>query len=106
MRSEEIPEEEPDEEPEPEPSGQGAVTTAVPSLGFPVREFEFRADEVSIDDLGDGGSLAARLTQASKDGWDFIQVVEAGDRRLLLMRRVKRSERQARPVGFMPPSHP
>lgn len=106
MRSEEIPEEEPDE-PEEEPTSQGSVATATaPSLGFPSREFEFQAEEVSIADLADGKKLATRLTEASKDGWDFVQVVEAGDKRLLLLRRAKRAERQARQVGFMPPARP
>lgn len=105
MRSEEIPEEEPDEEPEEEPSTAGtAVATAVPGLGFPNREFEFRTDELSLAELADGATLAARLGEASKDGWDFVQVIDAGDRRLVLLRRAKRAEKQGRPVGFLAPS--
>ena len=105
MRSEEIPEEEPDEEPEEEPSNASqAVATAVPSLGFPSREYEFRTDVITVAELADGSTLATRLTAASKDGWDFVQVVEAGDQRFLLLRRARRSEKQARPVGFFPPS--
>jgi hypothetical protein len=106
MRSEEIPEEEPDEEPEEEPaSASQAVATAVPSLGFPSREFEFRTDAISAEELADGSTLATRLTEASKDGWDFLQVLEAGDRRFVLLRRARRSEKQSRPVGFFPPPH-
>jgi hypothetical protein len=105
MRSEEIPEEDPDEEPEEEPTGAGAaMATAVPSLGLPSREFEFRTDELSLAELVDGRTLAARLGQASKDGWDYVQVIEAGEKRLLLLRRAKRPEKQGRPVGFFPPS--
>ena len=105
MRSEEIPEEEPDEEPEDEPNGSATgVATAVPALGFPSREFEFRTDEISLAELADGATLAKRLGEASKDGWDFVQIVEAGDKHLLLLRRGKRGERQSRPVGFFPPS--
>ncbi len=103
MRSEEIPEEEPDEEPEPQPEpAAAAVAAVVPQVGGPSREFEFRSEEVALSELVDG--LAARLTEASKDGWDFVQVVEAGERRVILYRRAKRAERQAKPVGFFPPS--
>jgi hypothetical protein len=103
MRSEEIPEEpdEPEEEPAPAPAA-AAVATVMPSVGAPGREFEYRADDVSVAELAEG--LADRLTEASKDGWDFVQVVDAGERRIILLRRAKRAERQARPVGFFPPS--
>lgn len=105
MRSEEIPEEEPEEEPDEEPTGAAtALATAVPSLGFPTREFEFRTDDISPAELGDGKTLAERLGEASKDGWDFVQVIDAGDKRVVLLRRTKRAEKQARPVGFFPPS--
>ena len=105
MRSEEIPEEEPDEEPEEEPTGNASgVAAAVPTTGFPSREFEYRTDEISLADLADGSTLARRLGEASRDGWDFVQVLEAGDKRLVLLRRGRRGERQSRPVGFFPPA--
>ena len=105
MRAEEIPEpdepeEEPDEEPEP---GAAAATMAVPSLGLGPREFEFKTDEMPLGEVAE--KLAAALTDAAKDGWDFMQLVDAGgDRRLLLFRRVKRAERKSQPVGFFPTS--
>ena len=103
MRSEEIPEEEPDEEPEPEPApSQAAGATVVPSVGSPSREFEYRTEDVAVGDVAT--RLAELLTEASKEGWDFVQVVDAGDRRVILFRRGKRSERHAHPVGFFPPS--
>ena len=103
MRSEEIPEEEPDEEPEPEQApSQAAVATVVPSVGSAGREFEYRTEDLAVGEIADG--LAKRLTDASKDGWDFVQVVDAGERRVILLRRAKRAERHAKPVGFFPPS--
>jgi hypothetical protein len=76
----------------------------VPSLGPPSREFEYRTDELSLSELADGATLAARLGEASKDGWDFVQLVDAGDKRLILLRRARRGEKRSRPVGFFPPS--
>jgi hypothetical protein len=102
MRSEEIPEEEPDE-PEEEPSSAAAaVATVVPSVGGPSREFEFKTEELTTEEVV--AVLASRLTEASKDGWDFVQVIDAGERRVILYRRAKRPERSARPVGFFPPT--
>lgn len=106
MRSEEIPEEEPDE-PEEEPEqAESAVATFVPSVGSASREFEFRTEGMSISELADGSTLAQKLTDASKEGWDLVQVLDAGDSRVIVFRRGKRPERQSRPVGFFPPSHP
>lgn len=103
MRSEEIPEEpdEPEEEPEQAPAA-AAVATMVPSVAGQSREFEYRTEELKLTDLA--GDLAGRLTEASKDGWDFVQIVDAGESRLIVYRRSKRPERQARPVGFFPPA--
>jgi len=105
MRSEEIPEEEPDEEPEREPANAAApAATMVPAVGAGAREFEFKTEALSLSELGDGSTLATRLTEASKEGWDFVQVLDAGDQRVIVYRRGKRSDRQTRPVGFFPPS--
>jgi hypothetical protein len=102
MRSEEIPEEEP-EEPEEEPAGAPAgVATVVPSVGGPPREFEFKTEELTVAEIS--AVLASRLTEASKEGWDFVQVIDAGERRVILYRRAKRGERHSRPVGFFPPA--
>jgi hypothetical protein len=51
----------------------------------------------------DGTTLAAQLTGASKDGWDLVDIINAGDRHAVLLRRLKRPERNARQVGFAPP---
>ena len=105
MRSEEIPEEEPDEpEPEEAPAAASAVATMLPSVAPASREFEFRTESIALAELTDGSTLPAKLGEASKDGWDFVQVIEAGDSRVLLFRRGKKAERHNRPVGFSPPS--
>jgi hypothetical protein len=105
MRSEEIPEEEPDEPEEPEQAPAGAaVATVMPSVGGPPREFEYRTESIAVAELADGSTLAKKLAEASKDGWDYVQVIDAGESRVILFRRAKKSEKHARPVGFFPPS--
>ncbi|HEX6488436.1 MAG TPA: hypothetical protein VF137_06125 [Candidatus Dormibacteraeota bacterium] len=104
MRSEEIPEQEPDE-PEEEPAqAEQSVATLVPSVGQAAREFEFRTEALSLAELTDGSTLARKLTEASKEGWDLVSVLDAGDHRVIVYRRGKRSERQSHPVGFFPQS--
>ena len=52
------------------------------------------------------------LTHAAKqildnfgaDGWELASVMDGGDKRVILMRRLKRSARQSRRVGFAPPA--
>lgn len=106
MRAEEIPEpDEPEEEPEEEPGQAGAAVATALNVGMAAREFEFKTDEIPLEKIADGTTLAEALTEASKDGWDFMQLVDAGgDRRLMLFRRAKRAERKGHPVGFLAPS--
>ena len=51
----------------------------------------------------DGTTLAGQLNKASTDGWDLVDIINAGDRYAVLLRRAKRPDRNARPVGFTPP---
>jgi hypothetical protein len=95
---------EPDEEPDEEPS---SVATApgghVPTVSDGSREHEYRTDLLTAAEVMDGTTLAAQLTKASSDGWDLVDVIDAGDRYAILLRRAKRPERNSRPVGFTPP---
>ena len=100
-----------EEEPEPdepdEPDEPAAVATAtgahVPSVADGAREFEYRTDLLTAADVVDGKTLAGQLTAASADGWDLVDIINAGDRYAVLLRRAKRPERSSRPVGFTPP---
>lgn len=101
-RLEEEPEE-PDEDPDEEPSA------ATPALGAPLpsvsdggREFEYRTEVVTSAQVVDGTTLSGQLTKASADGWDLVDIINAGDDHAILLRRAKRTERNARPVGFTP----
>lgn len=100
-RLEEEPEPEPEEPEEaPAPSTSSLVPTVAPNGG---REFEYRTDLVTVAEVIDGTTLAERLTKASADGWDLVDIIDAGDRHAVLLRRTKRSDQTSRPVGFAPP---
>jgi hypothetical protein len=96
-------EEEPEEPDEPREPG-----TDVPTLSAPVvsavssggREYEYRTELLTLDQVTDGRTLADQLTAASADGWDLVEIVDAGERRALLLRKPKRKEQDRRPVGF------
>jgi hypothetical protein len=98
-------EEEPEpEEPEEEPASTSApgrmVPTVAPDGG---REFEYRTELITEQQVMDGTTLAEQLTKASTDGWDLVDIIGAGTGHTILLRRVRRSERSPRPVGFTPP---
>lgn len=97
-----------EEEPEPdEPEPEGPVATAagpmVPSVPDGGREYEYRTELVTIAQVVDGTTLAEQLNKASSDGWDLVEIIPAGDRHAILLRRTKRPEPRVRPVGFSPP---
>ena len=105
-RSEEDPDEEPDEPDEPNHPGDGAAAMGVvPSVGLPLREWEFSTQVLTVAQLVDGVTLVKLLQQAGTDGWELTDVIDGGEKRVLLMRRPKRSARESRRVGFAPPSH-
>jgi len=99
---EEDPEEDPDE-PE-RPADGAAPTTHVPSVGMPNREWEYSTEVMTMAQIVDGTSLVKFLQAATADGWELSDVVDGGDKRVLLMRRSKRSSRESRRVGFAPPA--
>jgi len=102
-RLEEDPDEEPDEPDQPAP-GDGAPATHIPSVGMPAREWEYATHVLTVAQVVDGGSLVKLLKEAAADGWELAEVVDGGEKRVLLMRRPKRSTREARRVGFAPPT--
>ena len=107
LRSEEDPDEEPDEPDQPNHPGDGAAmaTQLVPSVGLPLREWEFSTQVLTVAQLVDGVTLVKLLKEAGADGWDLTDVIDGGEKRVLLMRRPKRSSVESRRVGFAPPAH-
>ncbi len=106
LRSEEDPDDEPDEPDEPNHPGHGAATTTnmLPTVGLPVREWEFSTQVLTVAQVVDGVTLVKLLKEAGTDGWELTDVIDGGDKRVLLMRRPKRSARESRRVGFAPPA--
>jgi hypothetical protein len=105
IRDEEEPEgpEEPDEPGGPD-NGAAASTQMVPTVSLPNREWEFSTHVLTVAQVADGTSLVKVLKESGTDGWELAEVIDGGDKRVLLMRRPKRAAREARRVGFAPPS--
>jgi len=105
-RFEEDPDEEPEEPAQPvQPDGaRGIATGLVPSDGCPGREWEFWTRVLTVAQVADGVTLVKVLHEAGADGWELASVIDGGDKRVILMRRPKRSARESRRVGFAPPA--
>ena len=106
-RFEEDPDEDPDEPAQPaSPDGaRGAAAGLVPAVGLPSREWEFSTKVLSVAQVADGVTLVKVIQEAAADGWDLASVIDGGDKRVILMRRPKRSARESRRVGFAPPTN-
>jgi hypothetical protein len=105
FRLEDDPDEDPDEPDQPNHPGDGAAAMGVvPSVGLPLREWEFSTQVLTVAQLVDGVTLVKLLKEAGSDGWELTDVIDGGEKRVLLMRRPKRSARESRRVGFAPPS--
>ncbi len=93
------PDEEPDE-PEAEPAAAAATGTLVPRVEAAVeREYEYRVDVVTVAQVLDG-TIAEKLSDASHDEWQLVDIIDAGDKKALLLRKRKQKESARRPVGF------
>jgi hypothetical protein len=105
-RSEEDPDQEPDEPTQPaQPDGaRGPATGLVPSVGFPSRDWEYSTRVLSVAQVADGVTLVKLLQETGTEGWELASVIDGGDKRVILMRRPKRSARETRRVGFAPPT--
>jgi hypothetical protein len=71
--------------------------------GLGDREFEYRTEVLSLEQLTDDKTLPDRLAAASGEGWHYVDVLDAGTSRVVLLRRAKKTERERRSVGFAPP---
>jgi len=104
----ELPVIEPDEDPEYEPEDIPAAPTAMVTgpahaNGAGEREFDYRTEVLSLEEVADGRTLPERLAAASADGWHYVDSIDAGASRVILLRKVKKTERERRSVGFTPP---
>jgi hypothetical protein len=105
-RAEEDPDEEPDEPAQPAHPGDGTPhgPGLIPNVGLPIRDWEFSTQVLTVAQIADGVTLVKVLQEAGADGWELGQVIDGGDKRVLLMRRPKRSAKESRRVGFAPPA--
>ena len=105
-RFEEEPDEEPAEPSQPRPDGvRGTAAGLVPSVGYPGREWEYSAKVLTVSQVADGSTVVKVLHEAGSEGWELASIVDGGDKRVILMRRPKRSARESRRVGFAPPAN-
>ena len=106
-RFEEDPDEEPTEPSQPaQPDGaRGTAAGLVPTVGFPSRDWEYSTRVLSVAQVADGVTVVKVLQEAGADGWELASVMDGGDKRVILMRRTKRSARESRRVGFAPPAN-
>ena len=100
-------EEEPDDDPdEPEQPEDGAAPAShIPSVGMPAREWEYSTEVLTLAQVADGTTLVKFLQASAAEGWELADVIDGGEKRVLLMRRSKRSGHESRRVGFAPPAH-
>ena len=105
LRFEEEPDEDPDEPERPsQPDGaRGTATGLVPTVGLPGREWEYSTKVLTVAQVADGVTVVKVLHEAGTDGWELASVIDGGEKRVILMRRPKRSARESRRVGFAPP---
>jgi len=105
LRFEEEPDEDPDEPERPsQPDGaRGTATGLVPTVGLPGREWEYSTKVLTVAQVADGVTVVKVLHEAGADGWELASVIDGGEKRVILMRRPKRSARESRRVGFAPP---
>jgi hypothetical protein len=95
----------PDDEPEEEPATAGGAFTGAPRVyDGDEREWEFRTENLTLAEVVDGKTLAERLAAAARDNWHLAFAIDAGDTRVLVLRRPKKAERERRAVGFAPPA--
>ena len=105
LHLEEDPDEEPDEPDQPAPGDGAAAASHIPSVGMPVREWEYATRVLTVAQVTDGTTLVKALKNAGADGWELTDVIDGGEKRVLLLRRPKRSEHESRRVGFAPPTN-
>ena len=105
-RFEEDPDEDPDEPAQPgQPDGARATAPGlVPTVGLPSRDWEYSTKVLSVAQVADGVTLVKVIHEAAADGWELASVIDGGEKRVILMRRTKRSARESRRVGFAPPA--
>jgi len=96
----EIPDDPDDPDVEPETTAAGGPTL-IPTVPAPVdREYEYKLEVMTLDQVLDGKSLPDLLSRFSKDEWHLVEIIDGGDRKAVLLRKRKEAKNERRPVGF------
>ena len=90
--------EEPEVEPEPVARNGPAMVPAVPAAVE--REYEYKVEVITLQQVVDGKTLPDLLSKASHDDWHLVEIVDAGEKKAILLRKRKESKPDRRPVGF------
>lgn len=98
LRADEEPEE-PEIEPQPPstPSAQAVVVAAAAAQGV---AFEYRTEVLTAEQILDGTTLPEKLAHESADGWDLVDLIQAQDKHVIVLRKAKKADRGERRVGF------
>lgn len=93
---------EPDEpEVEPDPVATGSGPAMVPAVPAPAdREYEYRVEVITVQEVLDGKSLPDLLSKASHEEWNLVEILDAGEKKAILLRKRKEKQQDRRPVGF------
>jgi len=98
FRADEDPEE-PEIEPQ-SPSTPSAQAVVVAAAGTAGVAFEYRTEVLTAAQITDGKTLPEKLAQESADGWDLVDLVQAQDKYVIVLRKPKKPDRAERRVGF------
>ena len=94
---------EPDEpDADPEPAAAVPAPGMVPSVGSRGDlQYDYRVDAITNAELLDGKSLPRLLAEATEGEWHLVDIIDAGDRKAVLLRKRKDTRPERRPVGFI-----
>ncbi len=85
-------------------TGAPASAAVVPAVPAPAEhDYEYRVVVLSLEQVLDGKTLPERLSQASRDEWHLVEIIDAGDRKAILLRKRKEKKGNRHPLGFAPP---
>ena len=98
LRAEEEPEE-PETEPQ-APSSTAAPAMIVAASATQGVAFEYRTEVLTAAQVLDGKTLPELLAHESVEGWDLVDLVQAQDKHVIILRKPKKPDRGERRVGF------
>lgn len=90
-------------EEDPEHEEASPSQSAIPTVAPVGREFEYRTDALTNADVTKGTKLIELLNKSAADGWDLVEIINAGDSHVVLQRKGKPPKRDSRRVGFTLP---